>query len=319
MTTTPCAGCHTRHFIDPDQYQAAIRGGDGLFSLLGRGPFQAELTNIEVGVLKLQRGRESLPRLAASGMPTGKVGLLLWPGNVRLPVVRGAQIRPGELLLLGLDMQSHHRTSGDNEFATLTLDAADLTRAVDDLIGRELAVSAGRVLRPPAHLLKQLLSVIESAIRVNEATPQVFTSPPATRALEEALLRPMVACLRCEGARREGIPPGRRVVLAKRFEEAIEANLDRPLLSRDIGRMIGVSERTLRKLCHEQMGISPLRFLALRRLHLARSALLRADHHGTTVTEVVTELGVWELGRFAVTYKSLFGESPSTTLRRPVS
>jgi AraC-like DNA-binding protein len=42
-----------------------------------------------------------------------------------------------------------------------------------------------------------------------------------------------------------------------------------------------------------------------------------ADPTLRTVTEIVTEHGFWELGRFSVEYRALFGESPSTSLRRP--
>jgi AraC-like DNA-binding protein len=49
-------------------------------------------------------------------------------------------------------------------------------------------------------------------------------------------------------------------------------------------------------------------------MHLARRALRRADAETTTVTEIATNCGFWELGRFAVAYRSLFGESPSTAL-----
>jgi AraC-like DNA-binding protein len=297
-----------RSFVDPERYHASIRGGDSLYSVLARGTFHAELTDITVGALKLQRGRETLPRLAASGMPAEKVGILAWFGDGRLPVVRGVQISPGEVLSLGPGMQSHHRTSGPNEFVSLTLDATELNRAAIELAGRDLTPAAG------------MLSVIDAATRVSKTTPEVFSSPQASRALEQALLQPMIECLLHREARREASPRRRRAALAKRFEAAVEANLDQPLSIADICRTLGIPERSLRNLCQEQLGMSPVRFLALRRLHLARQALLRADHHSTTVTQIAMDHGVWELGRFAVTYKALFGESPSATLhRRPTA
>src|SRR5271170_8005514 len=131
----------SRRFVDPDQFQASIRGGDNMYNLIGRGVFHAELTDIKVGQLSLQRGTEILPRLASTSMPPNRVGILGWFGDGRLPVVRGAQMRQGEFMYLGLGMQSQHRTFGRNDFAALTLDASDLTRAAMDLTGRELAVA----------------------------------------------------------------------------------------------------------------------------------------------------------------------------------
>jgi hypothetical protein len=51
-------------------------------------------------------------------------------------------------------------------------------------------------------------------------------------------------------------------------------------------------------------------------MHQARCALLEADPQTTTVTDVVTDNGFWGLGRFAVEYRRLFDESPSTSLNR---
>jgi len=308
-------GSSIRSFVDPDQYHSAIRGG-GPCTLLGRGPFRAEVTSIEAGRLMLQRGRENLPRLTSTGMPPNKVGLLLWLGDHQLPVIRGVQLHRGELMCLGLGMESHHRTFGPNDFVALTLDARDLTRAAIELAGCELTMTAGKVLRPPHHVAAKLSSVIEAATRAARTAPGIFASPQAAHALEEALLRPMIMCLHGE-AHKEGIPRGRRAALAKRFEVAVEANFDCPLLIPDLCQIVGVPGRTLRTLCQEQLGMSPQRFLALRRLHLTRRALLRSDPHSTTVTEIATSHGVWELGRFAVSYKLLFGESPAATLRRP--
>jgi AraC-like DNA-binding protein len=51
-------------------------------------------------------------------------------------------------------------------------------------------------------------------------------------------------------------------------------------------------------------------------MNLARRALRRANAETKTVTEIASDYGFWELGRFSVAYRSLFGESPSKTLHR---
>jgi AraC-like DNA-binding protein len=317
MNTTPYAIRSTRSFDDADQYQAAIHGGGNLYAPLGRGSFRAELTNIDVGGVKLQRGVETLSRLSVSGIPPNKIGILTWLGDHPLPVVRGVQIQPGDLMCITPGMQCNHRTFGLNEFVAITLDTEKFAQIAHDITDHELVINEGKVRRPQEHLFAWLRSNIQSAFRVSETTPEVFSSEAATKALEQALLRQMIACLEQDQTRSEGVPGWRRVVLARRLLEMLEANLDRALASHELSRELGISDRALRKLCQEQFGVPPLRFLALRRLHLARRALLRADHRSATVTDIATELGIWEFGRFAVAYKALFGESPSATLRRP--
>jgi AraC-like DNA-binding protein len=102
----------------------------------------------------------------------------------------------------------------------------------------------------------------------------------------------------------------------RRFRRAVEENPDRALYIPELAAAIGVSLSTLRVCCHEQLKISPKRYLLLRRMHFARRALRGSAPGKTTVTEIATRYGFWELGRFAVEYGSLFGESPSATLRR---
>ena len=109
----------------------------------------------------------------------------------------------------------------------------------------------------------------------------------------------------------------RHHAIVARFEEFLEANPNRPLYLAEICPAIGVAERTLRLACEEHLGMGPIRYFSLRRMHLVRCALLCADPSTATVTRIATDHGFWELGRFSVTYRSLFGETPSETLRRP--
>jgi transcriptional regulator GlxA family with amidase domain len=99
-----------------------------------------------------------------------------------------------------------------------------------------------------------------------------------------------------------------------RFEATLATHDNRKLGARELCAAIGVSERTLERCCVEVLGMSPSSYARLRRLNLVRSALRRADPAITRVSELARRYGFSELGRFAVTYRTVFGETPSTTL-----
>ena len=102
----------------------------------------------------------------------------------------------------------------------------------------------------------------------------------------------------------------------QRLEQMLAAHQGQPLYVAEVCGAIGVSVRTLQLYCREQFGVSPHRYLRLRRMNLVRQALASADPATKTVTEIATDYGFWELGRFAVAFRNLFGETPSATLRR---
>jgi AraC-like DNA-binding protein len=88
-------------------------------------------------------------------------------------------------------------------------------------------------------------------------------------------------------------------MILRRFRRAVEENPDQPLYIPELCASIGVPGRTLRVCCQEQLGVSPKRYLLLRRIHLARRALRERARTTTTVTEIATEYGFWQFGRFA--------------------
>ena len=88
-----------------------------------------------------------------------------------------------------------------------------------------------------------------------------------------------------------------RIALA-RLEQLLAEKANTQLHLAEICGAIGVPERTLRVSCQKQLGMGPIRYLWLRRMHLARGALLKADASKTTVTSIATARGFWELGKF---------------------
>jgi AraC-like DNA-binding protein len=127
----------------------------------------------------------------------------------------------------------------------------------------------------------------------------------------------MVDCFGNDEPREDSVAQRQHELIMHRFRRAEEENPDQPVYVAELCKAIGVSERTLRVCCQEQLGVGPKRYLQLRRLHLARRALRQASADAATVTEVATRYGFWHFGRFASEYQSLFGEPPSSTLHPP--
>ena len=101
----------------------------------------------------------------------------------------------------------------------------------------------------------------------------------------------------------------------KRAVDYIQANLDGPISINDITAIAGVPGRTLFKHFKDFKGTSPMQYLRNARFDRVRRILLLADQ-AESITQIAMEAGFQHMGRFAVEYRSRFGESPSATLRR---
>jgi len=104
--------------------------------------------------------------------------------------------------------------------------------------------------------------------------------------------------------------------LIKAAAEMIEYSEGQSLRVPEISHLLGISERALRDGFRDHMGISPKQFILLRKLHQARRMFQQGASEAVAVTKVATDLGMWDVGRFSMRYRDLFGESPLKTLQR---
>ena len=99
---------------------------------------------------------------------------------------------------------------------------------------------------------------------------------------------------------------------ARNLEAWIDSHLGEPITMGTLCRIAGVGARCLQKSFLYRRGISPMRFVAERRLLAAHQWLSDASHAGT-VTEAGLRFGFSHLGRFSMSYREVIGESPSQT------
>jgi AraC-like DNA-binding protein len=308
----------TRTFTDPDSYFAGIRNLqiDGVITK--RGEFRAESTRIDLHRLWMHRIDESLPRIMRI-TPSGKRSLILFATNLYQPAmqVSGIETSQAQIAMFGLDWPYYLRSSAACGWGTMSLTPEDLAAAGEAIIGRPLTPpSFPRWTSPPPPAVSRLLQLHEAAGHLAKIAPDILAKAEVARAIEEAFLEAMILCLT------EGHSDGVRNVhrhrarVMRRLEEVLTSTPDRPLYMPQLCTTVGASYTMLRDCCQDYLGMSPKRYLWLRRMQLVRRALQIADAEKTTVTEIATDYGFWELGRFAVAYRSLFGEAPSAALRR---
>ena len=306
-------------FNDPIPYQAAIWGAEVEVLISVKGNFNAELTKIDFGRVWMSHVEENLPTLFRIN-PNANRAAVIFLANANQPNIQhsGMDVPSDAIIVCGPGEPRHMRTPGACRWASMSLTPDDFLATGCMLAGHELTTGpVARLVHPrPAHM-KRLVGLHAATRHLAEAAPDILEHCEVSRALEHELVCAMVACVDDDVEPKAGSGWCHHTAIIKRFEEVLEANCARPMYLAEICAAVGTSQRTLQVCCEEHLGMSPIRYLWLRRMHLARRVLLEADPAHTTVTQIATDHGFWELGRFAVSYKGLFGESPSASLHRP--
>ncbi|WP_428660230.1 helix-turn-helix domain-containing protein [Reyranella sp.] len=113
-----------------------------------------------------------------------------------------------------------------------------------------------------------------------------------------------------------------RLRTARTIVREVEARLDAdPMAIPSMPALcaaLRISRRTLERAFHDLLGVSPAQHLRVRSLNAVREALMRCPPEPGIVTRIAIDHGFWHLGRFSLSYRTLFGERPIDTVRRTV-
>ena len=309
-------GSGTGTFIDSDDYQASLSRLRIDLLVTPQGAFNAHLTWATLHQLQLLRSEEDMPRIAHISLaPT-----LVFVGFATHPdppmFWGGVELQTGDIIFHARGERFHQRTTGPCGWSMVGLAPEHLVRYREALSGKTLSLPAdAQILRPAARDAARLRRLHAQACRFAETRPKVLAHPEVARAIEQSLIHALVTCLGAR-VRDDGAARQHHTRIMVRFEEVLADHPNQPLRMPELCALIGVTEGTLRCCCAEFLGISPGRYMLQRRLQAVRIALRDADPATANVAEIAGPCGFTELGRFAEAYRTAFGESPSTTLRR---
>jgi AraC-like DNA-binding protein len=228
----------------------------------------------------------------------------------------GVEIGMDQVAVITAGHSYNWQLSGATHWGAVSLLKEDMDVLYGAAAGvRPRPLGSVSVFAPSSEALARLRSVHDRMGRLAEATPELLTNTDLSQDLEYDLLSAAQELRNAQASGSDTVGRLQHQIVVNRFRAVVEAQAYQPLFMSEISRKIGVGGRTLRLACQEQLGVSPVQYVMLHRMQAVRRALQKADPDITRVTDIATEHGFWELGRFAVKYRHAFGETPSATLR----
>ena len=161
---------------------------------------------------------------------------------------------------------------------------------------------------------RQLKSLVDRSLRKLPGGSKAQVDGETRTAIQSELLDTITEILLLnDSSGKHSTPRKRYLACRKAIMHAMK--LTTPIRVPELASVAGVSQRVLELGFQETLGMSPKKFLRLDRLNKLHRDLRNARVASSRVTDICNRWGFHELGRTAVEYRRLFGESPSSTLR----
>jgi AraC family ethanolamine operon transcriptional activator len=231
-------------------------------------------------------------------------------------VWQGRRLSAGQMILKSPEAEYHNQTVHNTTLRALLVPVQTICNASRILTGNEADVRlpTWSAPRPAPKAMMRFERALVRMLDMSVWNPQVLGS------LEGQLLE--MECLRClveavapvSDAAARPSRQNNRTTIVKRAVDFLHDHLDHPVTALELCSAVGTSDRTLRRAFREALGLGPLAYSRVMRLHAVRTDLKEARGGNQSVAEIARRWGFHRLGAFASEYRRQFGELPSHTM-----
>lgn len=275
------------------------------FRLLGNGGFTGRIKqlislDVLVGYARFQRSLDQ-----AGATPPGYRTFGILGEGCKGFWWRGHRVTTNDLLVFPPSNELRSASGEDFEIYPISVRMAYLDRLDENLGLSEFADRKQEVVRLDARTARDLRSTAAMIVK--------STGGPVALAAAQTLAEKLAICTAKDHS-------GYGTRLRKR-DLAVDRVIDyvRSVPVPDSGldalcRIAGTSERTLQYAFKERYGIPPNVYIKRWKLNTARRCLLQSDPADVNVQDIAMSIGFFHQSQFAIEYRQLFAELPSTTL-----
>lgn len=305
-------------FSEVEDLTAQLRGIAADAVPLAPGRFAASLSSVHLGDVAVQvvRGAPLLLLGTATAGMTGLIQVLEGSGKARW---NGRRIAVEEIALCSA--RNQHEAAYQEAFACTVISFATAEHAEGGAVAsdRTPCPDAPIAALGPERDARAILAAIGRAIEDATATGRpALRDAEARRSLRATILdiaRGLLAAPEAAGRAHARLGHSRqRIVHAA--DAYLCAHLARPVYTDELCAALGVSATSLHQAFHMTFGLSPHRYLKMRRMGMVRAALLSFSGPWHSVKAIALSHGFWHLGQFCLDYRAMYGETPSGTLAR---
>ena len=279
------------------------------------------LSSISLGDVSVQVLR-SAPMLMLADSPPGRTTLLKVTDGAGQARWNGGRLASSRVAVC--DASRRYEAIYPDDFACLMLSFGD---AANDRIAPKAScvefgegVASGAVAEEEAGVaaLRELDRISHAVEDTLAGNPDLLMNAEAARGLRASILDAAEAVLTPSEPmpRRSARSVRARQHLVHAADDYLRANATRPVYMEELCAALGTSATRLHQAFHATFGMSPHRYLKLRRMGMVRGMLLSRSGPWHSVKAAALSHGFWHLGQFAHDYRGLYAELPSETLAR---
>lgn len=208
-------------------------------------------------------------------------------------------------------------TLGQTKLYMISIDRETLLKEAEAIHCSEIEpILEGKrhLICPDLWRLNAVMDYLQDLWQLVETAPLQAIAPQMQILIYEDFIPLFLNLLVEDDSRNNIVCPSKRSILVKKAEDFIASHRPHPLTLRDLYEHLQVSERTLRYSFQECLGMSPMAYVKVQRLHGVRRELKASAPKLSNINQIATRWGFWHMGQFSIDYKKHFGESPSKTL-----
>ncbi len=300
---------------DFEQFVEALPKLEGRYILRTRQSHDWRLRLLDLNGVTLMTGREGAGRVYTGSAHDSFHAFSLLSGDESI-TYDGTRLDRHEILWCPPGRLFHAVTERPIRWLSLAVSVdlvSEWARAHEDEFDRALLGEC--FTRRASRSAAPLIGLAHRLFQIDAQSPELLRTPAAERAARDEALDCLFRVLRPSDASER---PARRTCANRLrvLDKAIDlvASLqDHALRIEEFSAAAGASERTLRNVFQECLGMSPHHYVMAHRLHAIRSAI-RGSGPKDTITSICSRFGVWDFGRLAKQYEAQFGELPSQSL-----